>query len=139
VLTAIEDLSVRDTHSLHSLVHALAEHAEAQQARRKFPTLPSEEATDSLLLDVEWEGVRCMLLRKSATREGDFALSPRELEIAELVSAGHSNKIIAATLDISVWTVGTYLRRIFAKVGVGSRAAMVSKLSAHPLRSAAAV
>jgi Bacterial regulatory proteins, luxR family len=31
-------------------------------------------------------------------------------------------------LNISGWTVCTHLRRIFAKLGVGSRAAMVAKL-----------
>lgn len=31
-------------------------------------------------------------------------------------------------LNISAWTVCTHLRRIFAKLGVGSRAAMVAEL-----------
>jgi two-component system, NarL family, nitrate/nitrite response regulator NarL len=30
--------------------------------------------------------------------------------------------------EISSWTVNTYLRRIFAKLGVTSRAAMVARL-----------
>ena len=45
-----------------------------------------------------------------------------------MVAKGYANKTIAAVLDISCWTVGTHLRRIFAKLGVGSRAAMVAKL-----------
>jgi DNA-binding CsgD family transcriptional regulator len=55
-------------------------------------------------------------------------LSPREVEIARMVAKGYPNKTIAAVLDISPWTVCTYLRRIFAKFGVGSRAAMVARL-----------
>jgi hypothetical protein len=45
-----------------------------------------------------------------------------------MVAEGHSNKIIAEVLSISSWTVCTHLRRIFAKLGVGSRAAMVARL-----------
>ena len=55
-------------------------------------------------------------------------LSPREREIVRMVAQGHANKIIADYLGISAWTVCTHLRRIFAKLGVGSRAAMVAKL-----------
>jgi len=46
-----------------------------------------------------------------------------------LVALGHSNKVIANVLSISSWTVCTHLRRIFAKLGVGSRAAMVAHVA----------
>ena len=52
-------------------------------------------------------------------------LTSRELEIAILVAQGHANKNIAYRLRISEWTVATYIRRIFAKLNVESRAAMV--------------
>jgi DNA-binding NarL/FixJ family response regulator len=52
-------------------------------------------------------------------------LTGRELEIAVLVAQGCATKNIAYRLQISEWTVSTYLRRIFAKLGVDSRAAMV--------------
>jgi DNA-binding CsgD family transcriptional regulator len=67
--------------------------------------------------------------RARATLEREEpSLSPRELEIARMVAAGHPNKTIAAVLDISMWTVATHLRRIFAKLHVTSRAAMLAKL-----------
>jgi len=44
-----------------------------------------------------------------------------------MAAEGHPNKIIADVLNISPWTVCTYLRRIFAKLGVTSRAAMVAR------------
>jgi DNA-binding CsgD family transcriptional regulator len=44
-----------------------------------------------------------------------------------MVAEGYPTKTIAAVLDISSWTVTTYLRRIFAKLDVRSRAAMVAK------------
>ena len=43
-----------------------------------------------------------------------------------MVARGHTNKTIARVLDISLWTVSTHLRRVFAKLGVSSRAAMVA-------------
>jgi DNA-binding CsgD family transcriptional regulator len=55
-------------------------------------------------------------------------LSPREHEIARMIARGHPNKTIAIVLEISCWTVGTHIRRIFAKLGVASRAAMIAKL-----------
>jgi DNA-binding CsgD family transcriptional regulator len=52
-------------------------------------------------------------------------LSKREQQIATLVALGHVNKQIASQLGIGECTVATYLSRIFAKLGVESRAAMV--------------
>ena len=52
-------------------------------------------------------------------------LTKREGEIATLVAQGNSNKQIANQLHISEWTVSTHLRRVFVKLGVDSRAAMV--------------
>ncbi|MGH2398451.1 MAG: response regulator transcription factor [bacterium] len=56
------------------------------------------------------------------------ALSPRERQIAMLVAEGLPTKTIALRLGISVWTVATHLRRVFARLGVNSRAAMVARL-----------
>lgn len=58
-----------------------------------------------------------------ATHLADL-LSPRELQIATLIAMGCANKQVADRLHISEWTVATYLRRIFAKLGVDTRAAM---------------
>jgi DNA-binding CsgD family transcriptional regulator len=52
-------------------------------------------------------------------------LTHRELEIATLVAIGCSNKQIANRLKISEWTISTHLRRIFIKLNVTSRAAMI--------------
>jgi len=59
-------------------------------------------------------------------------LSPRERQIARLVADGATNRAIGSVLDISLWTVSTHLRRIFAKLGVGSRAEMVAQLFGAP-------
>lgn len=50
------------------------------------------------------------------------ALSPQELQIAELAASGLSNKEIGARLYLSHRTVGYHLHRIFSKSGITSRA-----------------
>ncbi|MFP2899677.1 response regulator transcription factor [Corallococcus sp. 4LFB] len=54
-------------------------------------------------------------------------LTSRELQVVSCVRAGWSNKQIATKLHISTWTVAAHLRRIFVKLGVDTRAAMVSR------------
>jgi DNA-binding NarL/FixJ family response regulator len=54
-------------------------------------------------------------------------LSHRELEVLELVAAGTTNREAAARLFISEATVKTHLLNIYAKLGVGDRAAAVAE------------
>ena len=80
-----------------------------------------------VILDQEVNGVRCLLVRVQPKSDRAH-LSPREQEIARMVAEGYPNKTIAAVLDISSWTVCTHMRRMFAKLNVRSRAAMVARL-----------
>lgn len=68
--------------------------------------------------------------------EGLSALSKRELEIAELVSIGSTNRQIARALCLSERTVETYLSRAFAKLRVTSRAAVASIVARRQLEVA---
>ena len=81
-----------------------------------------------VVLDKEVDGYRLVLIREQSNSAAHVNLSPREQEIARMIAKGYPNKAIAAVLEISCWTVGTHLRRIFAKLGVTCRAAMVSRL-----------
>lgn len=83
---------------------------------------------EEVLIDTEVDGSRYLLLRMPKPTRQRIQLSPREHEIVRMVAKGHPNKVIADVLNISSWTVCTHLRRIFAKLGVGSRAAMVAQL-----------
>jgi len=83
---------------------------------------------DGVLLDVTVGQVRCLLVHQEPSAR--VALSPREWEIARLVAHGCTNQAIARSLEISVWTVSTHLRRTFMKLGVSSRAEMVARLLA---------
>ena len=58
---------------------------------------------------------------------GAGPLSHRELEVLELVAAGTTNKEAAARLFITEATVKTHLLNIYAKLGVGDRAAAVAE------------
>jgi DNA-binding CsgD family transcriptional regulator len=98
------------------------------------PQLPGGfESERQILLDAAVGDARYVLVRLPAADDhGDRPavtnLSPREREVARMVAKGLTNKNIARVLDISLWTVSTHLRRIFAKLGVATRAAMVARL-----------
>jgi DNA-binding NarL/FixJ family response regulator len=85
---------------------------------------------EETLFDLEVDGLRyALIISKPPRAAADVSLTPREVEIACLVAKGYVNKTIAGLLDISCYTVDTYMRRIFAKLTVTSRAAMVARLS----------
>ncbi|MCH7845984.1 MAG: response regulator transcription factor [Acidobacteria bacterium] len=53
-------------------------------------------------------------------------LSPRERQVLQLVADGYENKQIAAELELSEATVKTYLRGVFERLEVSSRAEAVA-------------
>lgn len=61
------------------------------------------------------------LEEKLAARQRQESLTPRELAVLELVAAGHSNKEIAAALNLSLSTVKLHLQNIFSKLGAQDR------------------
>ena len=58
-------------------------------------------------------------------------LSDREEDVLRSIARGHSNKDIAARLDISVKTVDTYKTRSMEKLGLGSRVEIVRYAVLH--------
>jgi DNA-binding NarL/FixJ family response regulator len=54
-------------------------------------------------------------------------LSPREQEVLDLLARGYLYKEIAERLNISIPTVNTYVRRMYEKLHVRSRAQAVAK------------
>ena len=65
--------------------------------------------------------------------DGTNDLSPREREVIELLARGYLYKEIAELLKISVQTVNTYIRRIYEKLHVRSRAQAVAKYKHMPV------
>jgi DNA-binding NarL/FixJ family response regulator len=56
-----------------------------------------------------------------ASHTADAALSARELEVLELIAAGHSNKAIGSRLSINEETVKGHVKNILAKLGARDR------------------
>jgi DNA-binding NarL/FixJ family response regulator len=57
-----------------------------------------------------------------------YDLSPRELEVLQLLLKGHSTKIIAATLFISFETVRSHLKNIYNKLHVNCGKEAIAKV-----------
>jgi len=53
-------------------------------------------------------------------------LTPRELELAEMISKGMLNKEIAEELSLSLKTVKCYTSRLFKKTGARNRTTLAS-------------
>jgi DNA-binding CsgD family transcriptional regulator len=119
-------MSAAETVSLEDLIRILIDRISpaAKDGRESDRDARNEE----VIFDAEVDGSRYLLIHLPKPPPMQAQLSPREQEIVRLVALGHSNKIIGDVLSISSWTVCTHLRRIFAKLGVGSRAAMVARL-----------
>jgi DNA-binding CsgD family transcriptional regulator len=85
-------------------------------------------AAEEIILDTNVDGVRYLLVRMPVPIPAHVLLSPREQEIVRMVAKGYPTKAIARVLNISCWTVSAHLRRVFTKLGVTSRLAMVARL-----------
>ena len=111
-------------HDVESLLRSVAGEAAGSAAMR---VRVDSGRLEEVLCEIDPDGARYVLSRVRPAGPA-AGLSPRERQIASLVAQGLPTKAIAAALSISVWTVCTHLRRIYARWGVGSRAAMVAKL-----------
>jgi DNA-binding CsgD family transcriptional regulator len=102
----------------------------------KVPEFEMQSDHSSLIsFSFKLNGQYCAIIHqsdKTDTAGADLStlLTGREMQIVMLVAQGYANKGIAKQLHISEWTVSTYLRRLFAKLGVDSRAAMVYRCAA---------
>lgn len=71
-------------------------------------------------------GVRRRRGRATTATHGWEALSPKELEVVELVADGLSNPMIGERLYISRRTVESHLSHVFAKLGLANRAQLAA-------------
>ncbi|MFO1378525.1 MAG: helix-turn-helix transcriptional regulator [Steroidobacteraceae bacterium] len=86
----------------------------------------------ALLLD-GGKGYRTLLevvsSRPEPTADVLGRLSARETQVARLVCEGRQNKEIAWIASLSEYTVENHLRRIYQKLGIRNRAALVARMS----------
>ncbi|MDQ6732427.1 MAG: AAA family ATPase [Actinomycetota bacterium] len=71
-------------------------------------------------------------LRRATATEG---LTPAQQRVAELVTAGLSNREIASTLFMSLRTVESHLTKVYRELDVKSRAQLAAKFAARPAGS----
>jgi DNA-binding CsgD family transcriptional regulator len=97
--------------------------AEAREALGRAEAIFAELGARLWLERAEGE-----LARTGLTRSSERELTPTELRTAELAAAGFRNKEIAGALFVSVKSVEASLSRIYAKLGIRSRAELASRL-----------
>jgi DNA-binding CsgD family transcriptional regulator len=73
--------------------------------------------------------VRAVSIGWATVRLG--SLSQTELVVADLAARGRTNRQIAGALVISPHTVDSYIRHIYAKLGISSRVALTRLALAH--------
>jgi two-component system, NarL family, nitrate/nitrite response regulator NarL len=124
-------LSLPPEEMLKQLIANLSTHAEPRTVKRRSP-----EQSDEVLFEAEIDGTNYYVIcNRPLPPAVPISLSPRELAVARLIAKGLPNKSISDILEISPYTVATHLRRIFIKLGVSSRAAMVARLLEENLLS----
>jgi DNA-binding NarL/FixJ family response regulator len=64
----------------------------------------------------------------SIKQEDPYGLSPREAEVLDLLTTGHSYKMIAEKCHISLETVRSHIKKIYEKLQVHSATEAVSKI-----------
>ena len=70
---------------------------------------------------------------KNTAALASLGVSPREYEVLELLSAGHSNKEIAHKLGVSPNTIKTHIARLYDKLDVQRRTQAIHKAKALAL------
>jgi DNA-binding CsgD family transcriptional regulator len=108
-------------------VHALVEAAEIYQ---RVGAVSGSRAVAKLLRS---HGIRGVRINSPEPRPatGWAALTPTELRVVDLISAGHSNRSAAAELGVSPNTVNTHLRAVFRKLDVKSRVQLTNAYREH--------
>jgi DNA-binding CsgD family transcriptional regulator/tetratricopeptide (TPR) repeat protein len=103
---------------------------EAGEIYRRVGALSSGRSVAKLLRSQGIRGVR-IIDPVPRPQTGWAALTPTELRVVELISAGLTNRSAAAELSVSPNTVNTHLRAVFRKLDVKSRVQLTIAFHEH--------
>jgi DNA-binding NarL/FixJ family response regulator len=106
---------------VHLLAAEAATAASSAYRRAGQSRRATAAANDAAAWAAQCEGARTPGLEEPSI---SAALTGREREIARLAASGQANKSIATQLTLSVRTVENHLQRIYAKLGITTRAAL---------------
>ena len=107
-----------------------------RQVESRAPLRAARDAFDALGMSPWAERARQELRaagESSQRRERDSLdeLTPQELQIVQMVTQGLTNGVIAQRLYLSRRTVESHLYRVYPKLGVSSRAQLLSLLGSR--------
>jgi DNA-binding CsgD family transcriptional regulator/tetratricopeptide (TPR) repeat protein len=106
------------------------------EARQGFTVLGATVDAGRVTRSLHEHGVAVPRQRRGGRRGYGDRLSPREVEVARLVIAGHTNREIAGMLCRSPDTVATQLKSAMRKLHVSSRADLALTAEAAAITSA---
>ena len=90
---------------------------------------PAFTAIERALVETLVQNVAWLHSAPADAQKSDIfaTLSPREREVMDLLLSGKSRKAVAQQLTLSTHTVADYLKQIYAKLDVNSRAELLAK------------
>ena len=86
--------------------------------------LPPRPAAHAIISASQWSRIADVL-----------GLTPRELEVVQHIFDGEVESQIAFALGISIHTVHTYVRRVYARLGVCDQRELILRIVAEHLNS----
>lgn len=124
-LLADGEAAMRET--LRAVVRAGgAEHPDWSRA----PVVTDEYGVEHLVVARPARPTNVGVTGRLAQAAREWELTRRQREVLARIAGGNANKVIAATLGVSVRTVEVHLTALFVKARVASRTELLVKLSA---------